>query len=313
MVEVSRPWPGVTVGDAGPYSATDWATIYITLFGSSISGTVPNRGPIRNYWNELEVSDGGANTADVAEGAALVRGIFYNNNAVVNVAIPSSVGAWREDLICVRGDWTLQTARIYRHANPADGVGYPAPTQAVGVTWEIPLAAVRINNVGAITLITDLRDYVSNLLQRKQLQISPQPRVLGTALWADNSCGGAGGDHAVVDLIANNDGAIFEFVVPFDFISLRSAVVYYIPNGTGTWDYRVGSAFGGCGENRCAGLDTFNAAAVPVTTVIVTCMDVLAALDGIAVGDLVGLLVERMGVGGATTSLEIAKLVIEYA
>lgn len=313
MAEFSRPWPGVTVGDAGPYTASQWDDIWGILHGAGYQALLYNRGVVRNFWNELEVTDGGANQADVAEGAGLVRGKFYYNNAPVNVVVPSSVGAWREDLICLRSDWTLQTVRIYRHANPADGVGYPAPTQTDGVAWEIPLAAVRINAAGAITLITDLRDYVSTLLQRKQLQISPQPRVLGTALWADNSCGGAGGDHAVVDLIANNDGAIFEFVVPFDFISLRSAVVYYIPNGTGTWDYRVGSGFGGCGENRCAGLDTFNAAAVPVTTVIVTCMDVLAALDGIAAGDLVGLLVERMGVGGATTSLQIAKLVIEYA
>lgn len=163
MAEESRPWAGTTLGDAGPYSADDWDDVWGILFGSE-AAPFNNQGVIGDWLNELEVTDGGANIADVDTGAALAHGKFYRNTAIVNLAIPNSVGAWREDLVCLRSSWAAQTIRIYRHANPADGVGYPAPTQTDGSCWEIPLAAVRINNAGAITLITDLREYVHHLI-----------------------------------------------------------------------------------------------------------------------------------------------------
>lgn len=159
MTQRSWPWPGTTVGDAGPYSADEWDDMFEMRFGS---GAAPfnNMGVLPRWANELEVTDPVvANRVDVDTGAAIVHGKHYDNDAVVNVFVATSVGAWREDLICLRAVWALEYVQIARHSNPADGVAYPAPTQTDGVTWEIPLAAVRIDNAGVILSVTDLREY----------------------------------------------------------------------------------------------------------------------------------------------------------
>lgn len=186
MSEESWPWPGTTVGDAGPYSDDDWDNMWETLYGSGVA-PYNNKGVIRNWLNELAVTSPGVNAANVATGAALVHGKFYRNTAVVNVVgIPSAPGGaghtWREDLICVRSSWVAQTIRVYRHANPADEVAYPAPTQTDGTCWEIPLAAVRINAAGTITLITDLREFAYNLMH-----VAPCARVYRDAVQSINN------------------------------------------------------------------------------------------------------------------------------
>lgn len=303
MTERSWPWPGVTLGDAGPYTSDEWDDMFEMRFGSGVA-PYNDRGVIRNWANELEVTDGGVNQADVDTGAALVHGKHYDNDAVVNIVVPSSVGAWREDLICLQSDWVAQTIRITRINNPADGVVYPAPTQTDGVTWEIPLAAVRIDAAGAITQITDLRDYVSSLVRWKQLQVHPMAYP-GASEFVIS------GDHAVVQLNSPTDAASFEFVVPFDFISLRSATIYYFPAGTGTWDWQVDMESGACGENRAAVTDTMSNTGEAVTNLIIECLDVTNALDGIAALDLVGLDIWLVAIAGAT-AINIAKLIIEY-
>ena len=55
-------------------------------------------------------------------------------------------------LIVARASWAAATIRIVARA-----VG--ALTQTAGVTYEIPLANIAIDGAGAITLITDTRDY----------------------------------------------------------------------------------------------------------------------------------------------------------
>ena len=284
MAEYSLPWPGVTIGDAGPYSDEDWHYTWGMLFGSQ---TVPynNRGVIRNWLNELEVTDGGANTADVDTGAGLVYGKFYRNTAVVNLNIPSSVGAWREDLVCLQANWTTQTIRIYRHNNPADGAPYPAPTQASGATWEIPLAAVRINNAGAITLITDLRDYVSDLMQPKSFFVRPS---LLTGAAADRL---GQGQHEGVRINANLEECWFEFMVREDFCALKSVHLVYIMDSSnaGTFDVTVDTDWGGCDEAYNAHSDTVTVVGTGVADNLIGCCDITAAYTpNLAAGDFVG-------------------------
>jgi len=308
MVEESRPWAGTTLGDAGPYSDDDWDDIWEVLFGS---GAAPynDRGVIRNWANELAGTDGGANTFDVATGAALVHGKFYKNTAVVNVNIPSSVGAWREDLICLHSSWVAQTIRIARHANPADGVAYPAPTQTDGSCWEIPLWAVRINNAGAITLITDLRDYVSDLMQPKSIFVRP----FIPADVAPTPTRGTAGYHEGAELNAISEGANMEFMVPDDFISLLSAHVRLVVQGTGTFDWTANAHWGGCGQAYNVNSDTATADAQAASDDEILCLDVMSAIDpGLEAGDQVGLKFVVDAFGGATSELLLLGLDFRY-
>lgn len=308
MAERSWPWPGTTVGDAGPYSADKWDDMFEMRFGS---GVVPynNRGVIRNWANELEVTDGGANQADVDTGAALVHGKHYDNDAVVNVVVPSSSapGNWREDLICLRSTWIDQTIRIYRHANPGENVGYPAATQTDGLCWEIPLAAVRINDVGAITQITDLREYVSTLLQPKEIQIVPQGmEAAAMPLVTDCHFG---------QQVALNEYAHFEFVLPSDYITTIEATLYIVAFRTAiaavTLD--IDSQGGPCDGALNAWTDTTSIAGILIPLYEIECVDVTAALDNVAMTarDLVGCRVEVTAIDAGEDIL-VAKLLFRY-
>jgi len=168
MTERSWPWPGVALGDAGPYSDDEWDDMFEMRFGSGEGADYRNRGVIRNWANELEVIDPSiANQVNVDTGAALVHGKHYDNDAVVNiVGIPNSGAPWREDTILLRSLWATQTIRIYRHQNTGgDGVGYEIPASVDGTVWYIPLAAVRIDAAGAILSVTDLREYAYHRMQ----------------------------------------------------------------------------------------------------------------------------------------------------
>lgn len=285
MTERSWPWPGVTVGDAGPYTADEWDDMFERRFGS---GAAPynDRGVIRNWANELEVTDGGANQADVDTGAALVHGKHYDSDAVENIVVPNSVGAWREDLICLQSVTAAQTIRIARHANPADGVGYPAPTQTAA-TWEIPLAAVRINNVGAITLITDLRDYVSNLIQPKEIWARPFPDTPSGATRILT------GSYEGVRLDSPGETCAFVFKVPIDFKDIVQArvILQNSVGGPGTFDWTVTTNWGTCGEDYNGHADGDTADGVPAgATQAFICVDVTDALrPNLAAGDYAGL------------------------
>lgn len=161
MAEISRFWDGLVTGDAveSPYdAATDFARV-IASIADSFGKT--NRGGVCNEDNDLEVS-GVATPVQVDTGSAIVYGTWYNNSAAVSVAIPTPAAATRIDRIVIRKSWAAQTARITRIAG-AEGGAAPAMTQAVGVTWDIPLASVSITTGGVIT-VTDNRELLGSTL-----------------------------------------------------------------------------------------------------------------------------------------------------
>ena len=145
MSETSWFWDGST-GDGGSYGHTLLMDRYFRM----LAGATGNLGVFDGWLNELEVTDGGANTATVATGAAMVYGGFYESDAAVDVTIPNGP---RTDLIVVRRSWANKTARITRIAGPG-----AALTQVAGTTWDIPLAEVDVDGAGALT-ITDTREY----------------------------------------------------------------------------------------------------------------------------------------------------------
>jgi hypothetical protein len=156
MTERSLFWDG-TAGDGGPYNQTHM----MDIFFNTILGSRGDQGVLYNWLDGLEVT-GIASPVNVAAGGAVVYGMFYESDAAVSVAVPTPASdKARYDRIVLRRDWVLQTVRIARitSTEEADPTA-PTLTQTAGVTWEIPLALLYIDDAGVIT-VTDEREYVA--------------------------------------------------------------------------------------------------------------------------------------------------------
>jgi hypothetical protein len=148
MAETSYLWDNPGTGDSpgGGYGNAHFCQVINRMLFNGDG----DQGVLNDFENELEVTDGGVDTATVDTGGSFQYGVWHWNDAALNVNINAFRGG--NCLIIVRASWAAQTSRIVARA-----VG--ALTQNPGVTYEIPLANVAINGAGAITLITDTRDF----------------------------------------------------------------------------------------------------------------------------------------------------------
>ena len=119
-----------------------------------------NNGVLKNYGSALAVSasGGSASPVTIENGAALVKGFFYRNDAAGTLAIPTPAAATRIDRIVLQADWAAQTVRAARVAGD-EGGGTPALTQTDETTWEIPLATVS-TTTGGVATVTDGRVWI---------------------------------------------------------------------------------------------------------------------------------------------------------
>lgn len=154
MTQRSLFWDG-TVGDGGPYTQQHFHDYFFRVL---LNGD-GNRGVLRNWENELLVS-GTSSPVNVATGAAIVYGGFYETDAAVTVNIPTpSSGNSRYDRVVVRRNWSSQTTRISRISGVAAAApAIPALTQSPGAIYDIPLATVLITDAGIVT-VTDAREF----------------------------------------------------------------------------------------------------------------------------------------------------------
>jgi hypothetical protein len=170
MTEISRPWQSTTPGDAGPYSAGQWQTLYQNIIGLGASranvgvflgsGTQPNDGL------KVQAKAIPTTSIDVLAGAALVQGIAYINSATVSFVIAANgSGNPRIDTVVLQADYALQTVRLAVLQGTAAGSPVPPTlTQTANVLWEIPLADIAVAN-GFATItnanITIRREWVN--------------------------------------------------------------------------------------------------------------------------------------------------------
>lgn len=170
-MQTSQPWPGIAIGDASRarYDADEWTEMYQDMFNSDV-----NRGVLRSRAGLLAGTIPGANQFRIADGAALVRGRWYNNNTNVNFAPASATGGnWRRDRIVLSCTWadinsaardpaiqTAQTIVLIRLINPVENAIAPATTQNDGVLWEIPIYQINISDAGVITIHSDDREFL---------------------------------------------------------------------------------------------------------------------------------------------------------
>lgn len=158
MTQRSLFWDGTALGDCGPYTSAHFHDQLLR----SLTGCTGDRGVLLNWLNGLEVT-GTTSPLSVNTGAAVVYGTFFESDAPVSVTVstPGTSGYSRYDVIVVRRDVALQTARIARVAGTS-GVAPTVPTltqDAAGV-YEIPLATILVDDAGNIT-VTDARDYAT--------------------------------------------------------------------------------------------------------------------------------------------------------
>lgn len=217
MTEISRPWAGTTIGDAGPYTAPNWWDVW-QAFTRSHGAKVGagNRGVFYVVPGRLAPTSPGINTVRIAAGAALVDGLYYENTANVDVTIPSATaGKVRDDRVVIRKTYSAltQTARIVRlvgseAASPGPGTP-PALTQDTTRTtfWDTPLCRVSVTDAGAIT-ITDERHYVGEYTATIAVPVVP---YLGGTVYSALGGGVVLADAATCAALGNG-------VVPRDFI-----------------------------------------------------------------------------------------------
>jgi hypothetical protein len=157
MAEKSYFWGGTATGDAtlAPYTDDAYSDIQRKMFQQDRT----LEGVISQFANELAVS-GVTSPVAVATGAAVIDGKFYENDASLNVTVPTPSTSTRLDLIVLRKDWTAQTIRVTRIAG-AEGGGEPAIVQTDGTTWDVVLAKLSITTGGVVAL-EDRRPFVSS-------------------------------------------------------------------------------------------------------------------------------------------------------
>lgn len=195
MAEYSLPMPGTTIGDAGPYAVggaaglgwwDKWA-VEARAGGRLSQVALADIGVFYCVDDQLECTEAADTTSiDVDEGAALVDGLMYHNDTdPVNVPIPAAgAGDDRIDLVVVRKNYSAVTTYTPGGGAPTVGpregritvirgteaVGPVAPTVTQDMTratyWDIPLCSVQVDDAGALTDLTDLREYVDAEIKR---------------------------------------------------------------------------------------------------------------------------------------------------
>lgn len=325
MAQTSMFWDGVA-GDGGPYTQSHMMD---TFFRALLNGT-GNRGVLRGWLNELAVT-GASSPVSVDTGAAIVYGMFYENDAGVTVNIPTpSAGTSRYDRIVVRRDWSIQTARIGRVVGTeAAAPAVPALTQGVGAIYEVPLATVLVNATGAITL-TDTREYCEWTTEWPANAVDTEHYALGAVTPAKvpdrtryeikgageiepdsaNPCtwtAGASYDYWEFADAATNTGWVY-FFAPVGLVSAQVDIyVWSVPdvNGAGggaelcQWDYNTYSGpYGGTLANANGSITPDQQARVNTTAY----RDQLIAAFAINAGDILIIQLDRDGAADSYNS-----------
>lgn len=298
MAQTSRPWQGITPGDAGPYSAQQWQILqeYINGLGAPRPNVGVLLGSGQQPTDPLRVqAQSPATTAiDVMPGSALIQGIGYINTAKVSFTIAAnSSGNPRIDTLVLRADYALQTVRLaVLQGTPAASPTVPSLTQSANVLWEIPLADVAVAN--AFVTIT-------------QANITPRYE------WANGS------DGIYLDSVKNNSGTTLNTgdVVIWDTSADRAVTTSTTLNDTrlaGVWQGRT--ANGGYGRILTDGIGYVNAGAAVTrgdtlinSTVAKQAISNTALITQLPSGSELGMALETTsGAGLALTYINVRRL-----
>lgn len=159
MSETSRFWTtdGTGDGPSGGYTQQQFLEFVRSLF---IGDKFTTEGVLKNVNNGLAVSSPSATNIDVATGAAIVYGFYYENTTVLALSF-SAPAANTGGRVVLEVNWTAQTVRGKVILNTSGVTDPPALTQSAGTTWQISLASFVADTSGNVTNLTDERDFAN--------------------------------------------------------------------------------------------------------------------------------------------------------
>lgn len=290
MAEISRPWNGTTVGDAGPYTDQQWHELYRYIIGlggnrNNVgiflgSGTQPSDG-----LRVLEQSPAAA-AVNVLPGSALVNGIAYMSDATEAVLIAANAsGNPRIDTVVLQADYALQECRLtILQGTPAATPVPPSLTQVDGTLWEIPVADIEVAN-GFVTIAQ------ANIIPRHEWVNAPP------GVYLDHVANNSGADLQDGDVVVwDNTG--FQLVTTTTTLDDKSVA--------GVWRGRTANGLYGRVQTKGLGFVRTNAA-VTVGDLLVSSTTVKQAVSTTgAINKSIGRVLETTsGAGLALCNIDV--------
>ena len=153
--------PGPQVGDGRPYTAAEWRILYKYLWARGNA----DKGVLKGVLNECVVTATGANALQVDTGIVVVNGgavVMETAEALAPTSAPA--GQTRKDSVIAQLDLDGSGVGQYKvrvKVKSGTAGAYPALTQNAATVWEQRLYNYTIDDAGAITGISDQRQYLS--------------------------------------------------------------------------------------------------------------------------------------------------------
>lgn len=184
MAMQSLPYDGnLLSGDSGPYDSAEFRKLFFDLFGNRDSATNgdENAGVLNGVTEELIVLANNPTAANVIvnTGAALIQGMWVNNDADATIAVSANAtGSTRYDIIFIQYDLTTRLPSV---GIAVGTTNLPTLTQNLAGTYQIPLAYLELpNGFATVTsaMIFDMRVF-ANVPRRTKVLVQ---NVSGAAM-----------------------------------------------------------------------------------------------------------------------------------
>jgi hypothetical protein len=156
MPERSQPWDSTGIGDGAltGYTESQVEEFFRDLFTGD---RFTSEGVLAGIGSELAVTSA-TDLVNVAAGAAMVYGHYYQNTGTTGVAITRPTTGTTGFRVVLRASWAAQTVRAVVNRNTDGNSAIPALVQTPGTTFDIPLATGTITTGGTVS-VTDARDF----------------------------------------------------------------------------------------------------------------------------------------------------------
>jgi len=158
------PMTGISPGQAGPYSASQFAAFIaqlydragvsadagLAIYSNNGSNLFPS-GLLLGFGLDVYALGSPNMSVNIGNGAAIVNGNYVTlTNGPANRAITSNAsGNPRIDTVVIHIDYTLQTHTIIVLAGTPAGAPVPPGLTRTSLIWEIPLADIAVANAAA--------------------------------------------------------------------------------------------------------------------------------------------------------------------
>lgn len=305
-METSKPWPGTSLGDAGPYSSNTWNDTWIAMSrsGGRLSRVADyDIGVFYAIANALEPASN-VTEITVDTGASLIDGLYHENTASVAVPIPASgLGTSRIDVVVVRKNYQQavtytptggaptvppRTARItVIRGTEAAGPVAPSLTQDTtrATYWDIPLAQVQVDDAGALSNFTDLREFVDAETKNIILPAVYSANRTDVTYYLDTN------SYIGLIMLDNKRCEIYShWTLPADYITGLTIYGLARPIASGNINSKVTAYWGKCGE-QVNTHTLFASGVTAVTQDFNSCLNALSISPSL--DDIVSLIFQR--------------------